>query len=286
MKNFLSERGITRSKQAGLAAFALLLTLAVVVVACSDALVNSGQDLSEQAIGEQDAMNAESGDAETFVVVEDMPELVGGLASIQEQLTYPQLAKDAGVEGRVIVQFVVDEEGSVVDPEVVRGVGSGLDHAALEAVRTAQFKPGKQRGEPVKVKMSLPVTFRLGDEAPPPPPRADAAGEPTLGARAPDESPPPPVPPLPESVIQIDIDSNNRLYVNGSRVSLGELESALQRNGLTSETIVSLRVGPDASTGTVDDVQTELRNTSVQRINYESDSDAQPDGVGGALQVE
>jgi protein TonB len=98
---------------------------------------------------------------EIFVVVEQMPELIGGLASIQQNITYPEMARKAGVEGRVIVQFVVDEQGDVQDAQVVRGLGAGLDEVALNAVRQAKFEPGMQRGQPVMVKMSLPVTFRL-----------------------------------------------------------------------------------------------------------------------------
>ncbi|WP_457652901.1 energy transducer TonB [Rhodocaloribacter sp.] len=99
---------------------------------------------------------------EAFVVVERMPELIGGLASIQRVVRYPALAKKAGIEGRVIVQFVVDEQGRVVDPVVVRGLGAGCDEEAVRAVRRARFRPGTQRGEPVKVKMSVPILFRLG----------------------------------------------------------------------------------------------------------------------------
>lgn len=98
---------------------------------------------------------------EIFVIVEEMPELVGGLASIQSKIKYPEIAKKAGVEGRVFVQFVVDENGNVVDPVVTRGIGAGCDEEAIRAVRQAKFKPGKQRGKPVRVKMSLPITFRL-----------------------------------------------------------------------------------------------------------------------------
>ncbi len=98
---------------------------------------------------------------EVFVVVENMPELVGGLAELQRRIKYPEMAKKAGVEGRVIVQFIVDEQGNVLDPQVVRGLGAGLDEEAVRAVRQAKFTPGKQRGQPVRVKMSLPITFRL-----------------------------------------------------------------------------------------------------------------------------
>ena len=103
----------------------------------------------------------EEEEPEIFVVVEQMPELIGGLGAIQEKIVYPEMAKKAGVEGRVIVQFVVDEEGNVLDPQVVRGLGAGLDEEALRAVQQAKFSPGQQRGQPVKVRMSLPITFRL-----------------------------------------------------------------------------------------------------------------------------
>ena len=103
----------------------------------------------------------EEPEPEIFVIVETMPELIGGLAAIQKEIKYPPIAKKAGVEGRVIVQFVVNEQGNVVDPVVVRGIGAGCDEEALRAVSLAKFKPGKQRGKPVKVKMSLPITFKL-----------------------------------------------------------------------------------------------------------------------------
>ncbi len=100
--------------------------------------------------------------SEVFVVVEKMPELIGGLAAIQREIRYPVIAKKAGIEGRVILQFIVDEQGRVTESKVVRGIGGGCDDEALRALQTARFRPGTQRGKPVKVKMSLPVTFRLG----------------------------------------------------------------------------------------------------------------------------
>ncbi len=98
---------------------------------------------------------------QVFVVVENMPELIGGLAAIQREIQYPVIAKRAGIEGRVILQFIVDEQGRVTEPKVVRGIGGGCDEEALRALQTARFRPGTQRGKPVKVKMSLPMTFRL-----------------------------------------------------------------------------------------------------------------------------
>lgn len=96
-----------------------------------------------------------------FVVVEQMPELIGGLAELQRGIRYPDMARKAGIEGRVIVQFIVNENGEVENPRVIRGIGGGCDEEALRAVRDAKFKPGRQRGKPVRVQYSLPVIFKL-----------------------------------------------------------------------------------------------------------------------------
>ena len=92
---------------------------------------------------------------------EVMPELIGGLESLQESISYPEFARRAGLEGRVILQFIVNTDGSVSDAKVVRGIGGGCDEAALEAITNARFTPGLQRGRPVRVRFALPVTFRL-----------------------------------------------------------------------------------------------------------------------------
>lgn len=96
-----------------------------------------------------------------FVVVENMPELKGGLAGLQKAVKYPDLARRAGIEGRVIIQFIVNEQGKVENPRVVRGIGGGCDEEALKAVQKANFKPGMQRGRPVRVQYSLPIVFKL-----------------------------------------------------------------------------------------------------------------------------
>jgi TonB family protein len=95
------------------------------------------------------------------VIVEEMPELVGGMAAIQSKVTYPESAVKADVEGRVFVQFVVNEEGDVQDVVVTRGVSSDLDEEAVRVVSEAKFTPGMQDGEPVKVRLSIPITFKL-----------------------------------------------------------------------------------------------------------------------------
>lgn len=107
------------------------------------------------------AAEKEEEENEVFIVVERMPELVGGLEALQRNIVYPEIARLAGIEGRVIVQFVIDQRGNVINPVVVRGIGGGCDEAAIEAVKKAKFTPGMQRGRPVRVSYTLPVTFRL-----------------------------------------------------------------------------------------------------------------------------
>lgn len=103
----------------------------------------------------------EEDEEDFFVAVEQMPELIGGLAELQKKIDYPQRARRAGIEGRVIIQFIVTEKGTVEDPRVIRGIGGGADEEALRVVREAQFEPGRQRGNPVRVQYSLPIIFRL-----------------------------------------------------------------------------------------------------------------------------
>lgn len=96
-----------------------------------------------------------------FVVVEKMPELIGGLAELQRGIKYPEIARKAGIEGRVFVQFIVNERGEVENPRVIRGIGGGCDEEALKAIQNARFIPGLQRGRPVRVQYNLPIVFQL-----------------------------------------------------------------------------------------------------------------------------
>ncbi len=103
----------------------------------------------------------EEPEPEIFVAVEDMPEMIGGIASLMKDVTYPEMARKAGVEGTVVVQIVVDENGMPRDPTIIKSASDLLDEAAVKAVMLQRFKPGKQRGKAVKVKMAIPVIFRL-----------------------------------------------------------------------------------------------------------------------------
>ena len=107
----------------------------------------------------------EPDEPDVFIIVEQPPVLLPneaeGMRALQQCIRYPEMAKRAGIQGRVFVQFVVDETGRVTQPVVARGIGGGADEEALRCVREAAFTPGLQRGREVKVRFSLPITFRL-----------------------------------------------------------------------------------------------------------------------------
>lgn len=109
----------------------------------------------------QAAEEEEDNEEDFFVLVEQMPELIGGLGSLQQKIKYPERALRANIEGRVYVRFIVNEKGEVENPHVIRGIGGGCDEEALRVVKTAKFKPGMQRGRPVRVQYNLPVIFRI-----------------------------------------------------------------------------------------------------------------------------
>ena len=103
---------------------------------------------------------------EIFDVVEKMPEFPGGNAALMSYLAknikYPTIAQENGTQGRVIVQFVVNKDGSIVDAKVARSVDPYLDKEALRVINSMpKWNPGMQRNKPVRVKYTVPVMFRL-----------------------------------------------------------------------------------------------------------------------------
>ncbi len=105
-------------------------------------------------------------EAEIFTIVEEQPEFPGGEESLmkflQSNVKYPQLAKESNIQGTVYVQFVVEPNGSVSTVKVLRGIGGGCDEEAVRVVKNMpSWKPGKQRGKPVRVYFNLPIKFIL-----------------------------------------------------------------------------------------------------------------------------
>lgn len=108
----------------------------------------------------------ESQEQQIFMVVEAMPEFPGGQNALNkylsENIKYPQMAKESGIQGRVFVTFVVEKDGRVTDVRILRGIGGGCDEEAIRVVQNMpRWTPGKQRGKPVRVQFNLPVKFTL-----------------------------------------------------------------------------------------------------------------------------
>lgn len=123
--------------------------------------INADLDLGQALDLPPPPPEEEEEEEDFFIAVEQMPELIGGLVGLQKKITYPDRARKAGIEGRVIVQFIVTENGTVEDPRVIRSIGGGCDEEAVRAVSQARFEPGRQRGKAVRVQYSLPVIFKL-----------------------------------------------------------------------------------------------------------------------------
>jgi periplasmic protein TonB len=104
---------------------------------------------------------------EIFMVVEENASPVGGMQAFYEyvgkKLKYPAQARRMNIEGKVFVEFVVNRDGTIQDVKAIKGIGAGCDEEAVRVIQSAPaWKPGKQRGKPVRQRMVLPITFKLG----------------------------------------------------------------------------------------------------------------------------
>ena len=100
-------------------------------------------------------------DEGVYLMCEKMPELVGGMDVLQKKIRYPLQAKSLGVQGVVYVQSIINEKGKIIKPKVVKKLGAGCDEEAIRVLKKSKFKPGYDKGKPVKVKFTLPIFFRL-----------------------------------------------------------------------------------------------------------------------------
>lgn len=111
--------------------------------------------------GKGNVGTGEGGLHTVFMAVQQMPKIKGGMKALRKQIHYPASCRDAGIQGRVIVQFIVNKKGVPTHVHVVRGIGGGCDDAAVEAVKHIRFTPGRQQHRAVAVRMSLPIVFKL-----------------------------------------------------------------------------------------------------------------------------
>ena len=108
----------------------------------------------------------EEEEQQIFTVVENDPEFPGGMEALykylRDNIKYPQLARDNNITGRVYVTFVVERDGSIANPRVLKDIGGGCGAEAIRVVKSMpKWNPGKQRGKAVRVQFNLPVNFNL-----------------------------------------------------------------------------------------------------------------------------
>jgi protein TonB len=105
--------------------------------------------------------NLSVNDKDYYPSVDEMPEPIGGIMSIQQKIVYPDSAKRNGIEGKVFLTAYINEVGNVVSVKINKGIGGGCDEAAREAVLQTKFTPGRKDGQPVKVQVAIPIVFKL-----------------------------------------------------------------------------------------------------------------------------
>jgi len=120
------------------------------------------REFAPVAVAQEEAIDEEV----IFIVVEEQASFPGGeearLRFLQENLRYPVMAREAGIQGTVFITFVVERNGSITDVRILRGIGGGCDEEAIRVVREMpRWNPGRQRGQPVRVQFTMPIRFVL-----------------------------------------------------------------------------------------------------------------------------
>ena len=126
--------------------------------------VEADQDTEVEIVAMQEEEEEE--EAEVFFIVENMPEFPGGELAMRKYLAehtqYPEIAKENGLSGKVFVQFVINQKGEIENVKIARGVDPALDKEAIRVVQSLpKWKPGSQRGKPVRVSFTVPINFQL-----------------------------------------------------------------------------------------------------------------------------
>lgn len=123
-------------------------------------------EIDEETVIEMVEIEEKVDEPEIFTIVEKMPSFPGGEKALfkylGDNIKYPAMAKDAGIQGKVFVNFVVNETGKITNVKILRGIGGGCDEEAMRVVKSMpKWNAGKQRGKAVKVSFNLPIKFTL-----------------------------------------------------------------------------------------------------------------------------
>ena len=162
---------------------------------------------------------------DVFDMVDEMPQFPGGMAGLMQYLStnvrYPEDAKESGAQGRVIVSFIVEKDGSISNARVTKPTYSSLDDEALRVVSNMpKWTPGKQNSETVRVKYSIPVSFRMNSKETP---KAKGAFKPAESAEE-----------------QVDLDMNGRFFINGKEVKRYLFDGSHSQDNILTRAIANI----------------------------------------------
>jgi TonB family protein len=204
--------------------------------------------------------------ADLFDVVEQMPVPEGGMEGwneyISNNLKYPEIAREKGIEGTVYLVFIVNKEGQITDPQILRGIGGGADEEALRVVSgSPRWTPGRQSGRKVDVKMRVPIRFKLPEEN----------TEGTARSQKINDS---------KQVLDISLEDPNHVLLRGRRVKMGDLMDKLSSEAkkLASKKVdlgqvtAMIKTNKQSTPGQVHQVEELLRKMDFHKITVDSTS--------------
>ena len=174
---------------------------------------------------QKEIYNEQISQPDVFDKVDEAPQFPGGMAGMMQYLSsnirYPEDAREAGTQGRVIVSFIVEKDGSISNAKVAKPTYSSLDNEALRVVSNMpKWTSGKQNGEAVRVKYSIPVSFRLNSKETP---KAEGTLKPTESAEE-----------------QVDLDMNGRFFINGKEVKRYLFDGSHPQDNILTRAIANI----------------------------------------------
>ena len=174
---------------------------------------------------QKEIYNEQISQPDVFDKVDEAPQFPGGMAGMMQYLSsnirYPEDAKESGAQGRVIVSFIVEKDGSISNAKVAKPTYSSLDEEALRVVNAMpKWVPGKQNGEAVRVKYSIPVSFRLNSKETP---KAEGTLKPTESAEE-----------------QVDLDMKGRFFINGKEVKRYLFDGSHPQDNILTRAIANI----------------------------------------------
>ncbi|HKI43910.1 MAG TPA: energy transducer TonB [Balneolales bacterium] len=143
----------------------LVFLVAIVIAATSPVVFAQTEGSARNTYALSASHPSASKTVSSFMPDERKAEFLDGLQAFKKSITYPYEARRDGVEGTVVVRFVVDPAGNVVSPLIITGIGHGCDEAAVNALRKTRFMPAMQNRKPVSTVCEIPIKFRLIDQS-------------------------------------------------------------------------------------------------------------------------